>query len=257
MTGVAQRFSVGRQSNHAHFIGKSLVRGLLAPEESELSLAPCCRRGNRIFHDAGNGGVGHDKPARTAALELVGKQSESIGVTLEMGDVIPKGPANHRLQCLARSFSEEGLYGFLATVAERRITQVVGQAGRRYNLPNLLKQRAAQFRSSLADQSLRHVVAQRHAHRCHLQRVSQSVVHEDAARQREYLCLVLQSAKGCREYQSVVVALEFRAVVVTLAVLRLLAQSFVRYELFPVHHGCKITAFLYKIRLFQQKMMDI
>ena len=68
----------------------------------------------------------------------------------------------------------------------------------------------------------RHVVAERHAHGGHFERVGEAVVHEDAARQGEHLRLVLQAAEGCREDETVVIALELRAVVVALQVAVLL-----------------------------------
>ena len=63
----------------------------------------------------------------------------------------------------------------------------------------------------------------------------QAVVNEDAAWEWKYLCLVLESAKGGREDESVVVALEFCAVVLSLEVEMLLSEAFIGYELLPVH----------------------
>ena len=71
-----------------------------------------------------------------------------------------------------------------------------------------------------------HVVAKGASHTAHLQRVSQAVMDENASRQREHLCLVLQTAKRCREYQAVIVALEFRTVIHTM-LLVFLAKPFV------------------------------
>ena len=71
------------------------------------------------------------------------------------------------------------------------------------------------------------IVTERHAHTGHLQRVCEPVVHEDAARQGEYLCLVLQSAERSRENQTVVVAFELRPVVMSLGMPILLPESLV------------------------------
>lgn len=57
---------------------------------------------------------------------------------------------------------------------------------------------------------------------------------------------VLQTAEWSREYQAVIVALKFRAVVVAEAVSLLLPEPFVRYELFPVHHATKVLINLKK-----------
>ena len=80
------------------------------------------------------------------------------------------------------------------------------------------------------------IVAQRHTHTCHFQTVSETVVDEDASRKREDLSLVLQPAECRREDETVVIALEFRAIVVAFGVLMLLSEALVRYELFPFHN---------------------
>ena len=77
-------------------------------------------------------------------------------------------------------------------------------------------------------QYLTYVVAKRHPHRCHLQRVCEPVVYEDASWQGEHLCLVLQPSERCGEYQPVVVSLELRAVVVPESMSLFLAEPFVR-----------------------------
>ena len=121
----------------------------------------------------------------------MGQQAEGVGITFKVGDVIPESGRYLLLQFLAGTFSKERLDGLFARMSKGRIAQVVGQTSGGYNLSNLFKQRATQFRTALVDDALRHIVTQRHAYACHLQRVCQSVVYEDAARQREYLCLVL------------------------------------------------------------------
>ena len=126
-------------------------------------------------------------------------------------------------------------------MSEGRVAQVVSQAGRGYNLAYLLEHRTPQFRALLLDDALSHVVAQRHTYTGHLQRVGQSVVYKDASWQGKHLCLVLQSAKGSREDQSVVVTLKLRAVIMALRMTVLLSQSLVRYQLCPFHNGCEIT----------------
>ena len=59
---------------------------------------------------------------------------------------------------------------------------------------------------------------------------------EDAARQREDLRLVLQPAECRREDETVVIALEFRAVIVALCMLVFLSETLVGYQLFPFHN---------------------
>lgn len=88
------------------------------------------------------------------------------------------------------------------------------------------------------DKFFGHIVAQGASYTGYLQTMCEAVVNEDASREREYLCFVLQSAEWCREYQTVVIALKFSAIVLVGGVVLLHAQSFVRNELLPVH-GCK------------------
>ena len=91
MTGVAQRLTLDGQSPDAHLCGQPLIGFLLALEESELALLACCRRGMGIFHDAGNRRVRHHETSRTTSLKLMRQQSEGIGITLKMRDVVPEG----------------------------------------------------------------------------------------------------------------------------------------------------------------------
>ena len=60
---------------------------------------------------------------------------------------------------------------------------------------------------------------------------------EDAPWQGKYLGLVLQTTEWSREDESVVIALEFCAVVLALDVQMLLSEAYVGNELMPVHGG--------------------
>ena len=111
-------------------------------------------------------------------------------------------------------------------MAKGRIAHVMGQAGSGYNLPDFTNHRLGQLGVPGCELAC-HITAQRHAHTRHLQTVSKTVMHKDAARQREHLRFVLQATEGGGKNQTVVVALELGPVVMALTVLRLLAQSFV------------------------------
>lgn len=89
----------------------------------------------------------------------------------------------------------------------------MGKTSRTHDLSDLLKHRVLQCRPSLLDDTLHHVITQRHTHTGNLQGVRQSVVYKDTAGQGEHLCLILQPAKGSRENQPVIVTLELRTVV--------------------------------------------
>jgi hypothetical protein len=57
--------------------------------------------------------------------------------------------------------------------------------------------------------------------------MGQSIVYEDAARQREHLSLILQPAEWSREDKMVVVAFKLCSVIVSLAVTVFLSKPFV------------------------------
>ena len=111
-------------------------------------------------------------------------------------------------------------------MTEGRIAQVVCQTGCAHDGSYLFEERILQFRT-LLDDAAGDVVAQRHAHARYFQAVGEAVVYEDAARQREYLRLVLQPAECRREDEAVVIALEFRAIVVAFGMLMLLSEALV------------------------------
>ena len=241
MAHIAQGLARRGETNDTQLLSNLLINVALRAKEAELPLLRRGRRGVGILHDARQRRVGHGETALTAPLKLMGQEPESIGIALEAGDVVPEGGTDQLLQVAARTLGKERLDGLLARVSEGRVAQVVGQTGCRNNLPDLREQRALQL-GVLLHQQAGYVAAQRHADAGHLQRVGQTVVHKDTARQGEHLCLVLQAAEGRRENQPVVVALELRAVVVPLQVPLLLSQPLVRYQLLPVHHnGDKVT----------------
>ena len=70
--------------------------------------------------------------------------------------------------------------------------------------------------------------------------MGQPVVDEYASREREHLRFVLQTSERCREYKTVIIALEFRAVVFPDLVIFFQSQPFVGYQLLPIHiHSCR------------------
>jgi hypothetical protein len=81
-----------------------------------------------------------------------------------------------------------------------------------------------------------HVVAEGKAHAGHFETVGEAVVYEDAARQGKHLGLVLHAPERGGEDEAVVIALEFRAVVVAFRVSVFLSEAFVGYKLLPVHN---------------------
>lgn len=189
-------------------------------------MTPCQTAGKRIFHDAGQSRVGHHETTYSPSVETVCEQSEGVGVALEVGDVVPESFSYAFLQVGSCTLGEEGLYGFLAAVPEWRVAHVVCQACRADDGSYLFERCSAQFGMLLA-QLRRHVIAQRHAYRGHLQRVGEAVVHEDGTGKGKHLRLVLHASERCGENKAVVVAFKLRPVVMTFGVLELLAKPFI------------------------------
>ena len=176
-------------------------------------------------------------------MEAVREQSEGVGVTLEVRQVLPHLRRHTFLQRQSAALAKERLYSLLARVSERRIAHVVRQTRRAHDGAQLLEERTREFGVHTL-QRTRHVIAQRHAHARHFERVSEAVVNEDAAWQRKHLCLVLHTTERSREDKAVVVAFELRAVVVALGVAQLLSESLVRYELLPIHCHNRFVLFI-------------
>ena len=88
----------------------------------------------------------------------MGKQSESVGISLEVRDVIPEDLTDLRLKFRTLSFRKECLDGLLTTMTEGWITQVVCQTGCADNGTDLWEQRAGQFRLTFQD-TMRHIIS--------------------------------------------------------------------------------------------------
>ena len=73
------------------------------------------------------------------------EESEGIGITLEMRDILPEVAVEHWLEFLSLAFGKEGLKGFLARMAKRRITHVVSQTGGGDDSTKLLDEGAGEF----------------------------------------------------------------------------------------------------------------
>ena len=69
----------------------------------------------------------------------MGEQTEGIGIALEMDEVVPKDRAYLSLELGTCTIEEIGLHGFLPTMAERGIAQVMSQASGGNNLSDFLK----------------------------------------------------------------------------------------------------------------------
>ena len=123
----------------------------------------------------------------------------------------------------------------LARMSERGIAKVVCKTRcADYSSDFANVGRASPF-GMLAQERIGNGVAKAAPDACHFERVGETVVHEYASWQWKYLSFVLQSSERRREDEAVVVALKFGTVVFVFCVNCLLSESFVGYELLPVH----------------------
>ena len=137
MTGISQWLTRLGQTNYAQFIGNSSKMITFCVKEAELSLLTGSRGGKRVFYDARQHRISHDKSAHSSTLELMGEQTEGIGITLKVGDVVPELMTDLTLQVTAWPFREVGLDGLFATMTKGGITHVVCQTGRGHDLSDL------------------------------------------------------------------------------------------------------------------------
>jgi hypothetical protein len=236
MACKAQRLAYLGLADNAQFIGNSAIIVFLGIEESKLAfLASSCGR-KRILDNAGERGISHDKTTRTTTLELMGEQTEGIGVAFEVSEVTPELRTYLALKVTSCPFGKVRLNGLLATMAKRWIAQIMSQTGSGYNLSDLLEKGIFQFRV-LPSELLGNVITQRHANARYLQGVGETIVNEDTSREWKDLCLVLQTTEGSGENQTIIVAFELRSVVVSFRVTMLLSESLIRYKLLPIHHN--------------------
>ena len=89
MSSITYRFALFTQADDAQFVGYAYVIVLLAQEETELAFLSGQKGRVRVFYDGCSCRISHDETAWSASLELVGKQSESIGIPLEVCQVFP------------------------------------------------------------------------------------------------------------------------------------------------------------------------
>ena len=207
MAGVALRPQFG----HAQLGGDALKDFSLGGEETELSLLSGLRRRVGILDDGRQGGVGHGESALTPSVELVRERAETVGVALEVDEVVPLLRGEVVAQFHASPLAEVGTDGALAGVPEWRISQVVGQASGGHNLAHAAQGVEPGLCGMPFAQQQLYLASQRTAHARHLQAVGEAVVDENAARERKHLCLVLQATEWRGKNQSVIVALKIAA----------------------------------------------
>lgn len=158
-----------------------------------------------VLEVGAQGGVGEARAAIELVILQLGQHAKALGIAFEIEEVAPFGIA-HRIQPAASGGLLEPVPDrVLAGVAERRVADIVGQAGRLHHHAQVAGR--APVRQAIA-QCLAHPHAQRAAHATDLQRVGQARVDVIVAGDRVYLGLAPQAAKGTREDDPVVVLVE-------------------------------------------------
>ena len=75
---------------HTQFVAYLVEGSRLTGEISELRMFWSSLRGRvGIFHNAGEGGIGHSISTFASTLETMCEEAESVGIALKMGDVAP------------------------------------------------------------------------------------------------------------------------------------------------------------------------
>ncbi len=138
MSGIAQRFAGCRKSEQAKFVGHFGEVVALGVEESEFTF--CGKHGFvGVFHDGGQGGICHRESALAPTLELMGENTEGVGVALETYQVGPLLLGQERAEMLSGTFAEECRNGFLAGMSEGRVAEVMGKACRRGDVAEMVE----------------------------------------------------------------------------------------------------------------------
>lgn len=158
-----------------------------------------------VFEVGAEGGIG--QPGATVELVVLQlrKHAEALRIALEIEEVgtlvithVVQPPAPGRLL-------EPVTYGVFARMAEWRVADVVGQAGRLHDHPQVAG-RAPVWQAFA--QGFTHAHAQRTPHATDFQRMGQARVNVIVTGDGVHLGLAPQAAKGARENDAVVVFVE-------------------------------------------------
>ena len=166
--------------------------------------------GEGIFGDGSEGAISHDKSSSAAAVELVGEEAEGVGITIEMGDVVPHFDGELFAKIKSLALCKEGTDGGFSFVAEGGIAQIVCQTGGTDDGTDAFE--CGYVFSAVAwDEQARYVSSQGASYAGNFEGVGEAIVHKDATREGKHLGLVLQPTEGGRKDESVVVTLKFCA----------------------------------------------
>ncbi|MDT4847913.1 hypothetical protein FQZ97_819900 [compost metagenome] len=162
-------------------------------------------RGPGVFQVGAEGGVGQAHAAVELVVFQLGQYPQTLGVALEAEEVGALGLAHGVQPAPCGGLLEPVADGVFAGVAERRVADVVGQAG---GLDDDAEVRGlAPVRQRVA-QGFADAHAQGTAHAAHFQRVGEARVDMVVAGDRVHLGLAPEAAKGPGKDDAVVVLVE-------------------------------------------------
>lgn len=171
--------------------------------------------GPRVFQVSAQGGVGQPRAAVELVVLKLGEHAEALGVAFEIEEVITLGAAHVIQPTAACGLLEPMADGVFAGVSERRVADVMGQAGRLHHHAQVA--RVAPVGQGAA-QGFADAHAERAAYAADFQGMGQACVDVVVAGDRVHLGLAAQAAKCAGEDNTVMVFVErataqfFRAV---------------------------------------------
>ncbi|MCY1413335.1 hypothetical protein D9M71_287640 [compost metagenome] len=229
------RPALGFELRHAELLGDLFQQRQFAPVAAELVLLVAegvgVAGGPGVFQVGAEGGVGQAHAAVELVVFQLGQHAEALGVALEVQEVGALLLA-HLVQPAARGgLLEPVADGVLAGVAERRVADVVGQAGGLHDDAEIA---GIAPLGKLVAQHLADPHAQRAADAADLQGMGEAGVDMVVAGDRVHLGLAAQAAEGAGEDDAVVVLVE-RAAPQFGAAVHGLAQAFAGEQGVPVH----------------------
>ena len=92
-----------------------------------------------------------------------------------------------------------------------------------------------------------HIISYRTPYARHFKTMCQSIMHKHTTWQRKHLCLVLQSTKCWRKYQSIIITLKLCSPIMIALIIILHAKSLGCYQFIPFHICINFLSFAYKI----------
>ena len=143
-------------------------------------------------------------------MELVSEEAEGVGITIEMGDVIPHFDGELFAKIKSLALSKEGTNGGFSFVSEGGIAQIVCQTGGTDDGTDAFECDYV-FSAVAWDEQARYVSSQGASYAGNFEGMRETVVHKYASGKGENLGLVLQPTEGGRKDESVVVALKLSA----------------------------------------------